>query len=475
MKILHDPVSRPKASIPMNRILWLLFILVMVGGGIIFFYSFEGMGERNEKLSTAEKAPLEEHDFAPPIPPDEPIQLSDTLAAQVDDSTAQGRTRVEEEPYRDLMSKVLNRTSRFMREVLIYKEADHDTLVKEPAKHRGDTYFVRGELMGFSEFLLEKPIGDYNRVHFGVIRDNQGNLFWFETLSFDEENILRIGQIVMAEGVFLKNYKYIKVPTARRHLKDLPDQQDNLPFLICKDVLRSYHIKEISTLDKKLVRSARWKKEVEQEKLETGPLYHLLGYMKKLKKNQVPKNIKTYDDIAERLINPTRLDRFRGEWVELWGKLGPIYKHIEEKENPAGIQSHYRAYLYSSDRIFVAVFLPEKPVGFKPFKDVVMVRGVYFKPWTYESDRPDGQPIRAPLIVANSLLKLRFKPGIWAVITPILVGLLLAAVLLMIIVIYRERREIKKHNEKFILRRRERRLKKLAEQPPYGARTKSAE
>jgi len=380
----------------------------------------------------------------------------------VNDSTSLDRSGVEEEPYRDLMSKVLNRESRFLREVLGYREADHDTLVQEPGKHRGETFFVRGEMVSFNEFMLVRPIGDYNRIHFGVVKDNQNNLFWFETLSFDEENILKVGQIIVAEGVFFKNYKYIRTATAKRTLKDLPEQQDNIPFLICKSVRRSYRISEVTTLDKKLIRSARWKALPDQEKLETRPLYHLLGYIKNLPKDKVSKDITTYDDMAGRLLVDTKLDKYRGEWVEFWGKLCPIYKHVDD-ENPAGIQHHYRAYVSCSDRTFVAVFLTEKPKGFEPFKDIVKVRGIFFKPWVYESDRPDGQPVRVPLVVAKSLVKLKFESSVWTIISMVLMGLLLVAILGMVLVIYRERRQIKQHHEDFLQRRRERRMKEIAE------------
>ena len=266
MEVPHQPGTPPESPFPVNRIVALVLLLLIIGGSIFVAY-YKGLGSKSDKLTEAEKAPQEKDDFALPIQPDEPIQLPPDLAAQVNDSTGLDRSSVEEEPYRDLMSKVLNRDSRFLREVLGYREADHDTLVREPEKHRGETLSVRGEMVDFSEFMLANPIGDYNRIHFGVVKDNQNNLFWFETLSFDEENILKVGQIIVAEGVFFKNYKYIRTATAKRTLRDLPEQQDNIPFLICKSVRRSFRISEVTTLDKRLVRSAAWKSLPDQENL----------------------------------------------------------------------------------------------------------------------------------------------------------------------------------------------------------------
>jgi hypothetical protein len=461
MEVPHLPGGPPEIHFPVNRIVMLVLLLLVIGGSIFIAY-FKGISSKSDKLTEAEKAPQEKDDFAPPILPDEPIQLPPDLATQVKDADSLDRSKVEEAPYRDLMSKVLNREGRFLREVLKYREADHDTLVQEPEKHRGETYFVRGEMVDFNEFMLDKPFGDFNRIHFGVVKDNQNNLFWFETLAFDDENIFKVGQIIIAEGVFFKNYKYIHTATAKRTLKDLPEQQDNLPMLICKSVRRSFRISEVTTLDKRLVRSAAWKMLPDQEVLETRPLYHLLGYIDNLPKDKVPKKIKTYDDMAGRLLVDTKLDKYRGEWVEFWGKLCPIYKHLDD-ENPAGIKQHYRAYVSTSDRTFVAVFLTEKPRGFKPFKDIVKVRGIFFKPWVYESDRPDGQPVRVPLVVAKSLIKMEFKASIWTTVSMVLMALLLVAVFGMAWVIYRERRQIKQHHEAFLKRRRERRLKKIAE------------
>jgi len=454
MQLKQNLPESPQIHFPLNRIVFMGILLLVAGAGILVIRDI-GV-QQSEKLTAAEKAPKEKHDFSDPIPPGDPIALPPDMAAMINEET--GRSTIEEAPYRELMSQVYNRTSRFLREVLKYREADYDSIMNDPARYRGKTLFVRGELVDFHERLLDKPIGDYVRVHFGVIKDNQGNLFWFDTLSFDEEHILDVGQIVIAEGVFFKIFKYIQVPGTPFNLKDLPAVVDRIPMLICRSVRRSYTISEVTTLDKKLVRSAAWRELGDQETLEPRPFHHLMGYMKNLTSDEIPGKIKTYDDMAERLLLPTKLDKYRGEWVSLWGRLGPIYKHPCE-ENPAGIQYHYRAYVKTSDGKLVEAIVTDKPVGFKPYRDLVMIRGIFFKPRVWEAE--GGQTVRAPVIVAKSLKHMKVGPSIWTYIALGMAGLLSVAVFFIFFVIYRERRSIKKYNEEFIRRRRERRLKGL--------------
>ncbi|MBN2491864.1 MAG: hypothetical protein JXQ29_13540 [Planctomycetes bacterium] len=453
MEIQRNRPQPPELSFPVNRIVLLVILLVTFGAGILILYR-QGV-ESSEKATAADKAPREEDDFAPPLGDGAPITLAAELAAHIEEE-GPGRSRIDEAPYRELMSQVYNRTSRFLRERLGYREADYDSLVGNPAAHRGQTLFVRGELVDFGERFLDRPIGEYNRVHFGVIRDNQGKLFWFETLSFDEEHILETGQIVIAEGVFFKIFKYIRVVGSAMLLKDLPEIVDDIPMLVCRSVRRSYTVREVTELDKELVRSAGWLEPGDQEKLEVRPFYHLLGYLKNLSPDRIEKKPAAYPDMAERLLRDALLDRFRGEWVHIWGRLGPIYK-FQDDENPAGITHHYRAYLRSSDGVYVEVVLVEKPIGFKPYVDIVEVTGVFFKPRVWESD--GGQTVRAPVIVAKSIHRKVFPPNLWAYVAVGLAVLLAMAVMLIFVIVYRERVAIRKHNEEFIRRRRERRLK----------------
>jgi hypothetical protein len=453
MEIQRNRPEPPDVSFPVNRIVFLLILLVAFGAGIVLIYQ-RGV-QRSERMTEADKAPKEEDDFAPPLGDGTPVTLSPALVARIDEE-GPGRSRIDEAPYRELMSQVYNRSSRFLRERLGYAEADYDSLVKNPAAYRGKTLFVRGELVDFAERMLDKPIGEYVRVHFGVIKDNQGNLFWFETLSFDEENILDVGQRVIAEGVFFKIFKYIRVVGGAMVLKDLPEIVDNIPILVCRSVRRSYTIDEVTTLDKELVRSAAWLEDADQEKLEVRPFYHLMGYMKNLTPDRIPKKPFAYTDMSDRLLQPALLDRFRGEWVKVWGKLGPIYK-FQDDENPAGITHHYRAYLKTSDQRLVEVILVEKPRGFEPYVDIVEVTGIFFKPRMWDSD--GGQRVRAPVIVARSLHRKVFPPNVWRYIAIGLAVLFAGAVVMTTFVIYGERRAIKKHNEEFIRRRREWRLR----------------
>ena len=452
----QDYPETPNLNQPLARILLLVLFLIVAGAAIIISYS-SGV-KTKDKPTDADKIMKEEDDFAPPVDRNQkPIALSPELAGQINEKDGVGRSIVEQAPYRELMSQLYNRTSDFLRYALGFQEADYDSILRDPKAFRGRTLFVRGVLVDVAVRILEQPIGDYQLVHYGVIKDNQNRLFWFETLQFDEENIKDVGEWVIAEGVFFKIFKYFRVEkTSPYYLKDLPEQKDNLPMLVCRSVRRSYKIEEVTHFDKELVRSAAWKTESDQRVLEPHPFYHLMGYMKNLKNDQIPTNIKTYEDMTHRLLKPSQLDQYRGEWVSIWGKLGPIYKYAPE-ENPAGIKHHYRAYLKTSDQCMVEVILLEKPVGFKPYEDFVRVRGIYFKNRIWDSD--GGKPVRAPVIVARNLTRITFGRNIWSYVAFGLAISLTLAVLFISFVVYNERRAIKKHNEEFIRRRRERRLR----------------
>lgn len=448
--------TRGKTS-PEMRIAWMVGMLLLIGGGIVYSLSYLDR-ENKKKLTSAEQVPQEKDDYAPPLAQDKPIELAPNLAAQIDDSTPIARTKIEREPHRELLSAVTNKTLRFLREVLGLEEADHDRLVEKPAAYRGKTVFVRGELVDFSERILEDPVGDYYRLSFGVIRDFSGKLFWFETFHYDDEHLFKVGQVAIAEGVFFKNFKYVRVPGTPFDLKDLPEQVDNLPMLICKSVKRSFRVTEVSAIDRDVMSKVRYDTAEEQQTLESEPLYHLIGYMKNLPPDEVPTKVASYPDMANRLLVPTVRDEYQGKWVKLWGRLGAIYKHIDE-ENPAGIQSHYRAYLWSSDRRLVSIFLPEKPTGFKLMEEIVEVTGIYFKPWRYKADSEDRREVRTPVIIAKTMKVKKFKESFWSKFATYLVMALTVAITLIVWIIYRDRRDMKKYGDAFIKRRRERRLK----------------
>jgi len=458
MEIRPNPPESPQVNFPINRVVFMLVLMGAFGAGIVILWT-QGT-RKSSKLTLVEKAPKEADDFGPELHPDDPIRLPPALAAQIDEKDGHARSTREEKPWRELMSQLYNRNPLFIREVLKYREADYDSILRNPAAARGETLFVRGTLVDFGERALDKPLGDYLRVHFGVVKDNQGNLFWFESLAFDDEHIHKLGQVVLCEGVFFKVWKYIRVETTPINLHELPEQVDNLPMMLCRSVRRSFRIQEVTELNPRLVRSVQCSTNLEQEHpLASGPFYHLLGYMQNLPIDRIPKKIQTYDDMVGRLDNPNKYDKFRGEWVSFWGRLGPIYKHLDE-ENPAGVKHHYRAIVSSSDRRVVMVVLSDKPEGFEIYQDVVQVKGIFFRPYCYETDT-DGRYARIPVVVAKRMTKVKFSTGAWAYIAMGMGALLAAALLCVGFVIYRERRAIKEHHDRFIQRRRERRLKAL--------------
>lgn len=455
------PPLRP-APFPWNRIL-LMVVLLLAAGLAMLYWRREGMRRRAKHLTPAAKVPREEDDFAPPIQPDRPITLPPRLAAKIREDTGLHRALIEEEAYYELMSQVVNRSPRFLREVLGYQRADYRALLKNPARCRGRTYYVRGVLTAVGERDLPRPVGDYRHVYFGVIKDRDGNPFWFETFAFDEERLVRLGQVAIAEGVFFKVFKYMRIPGTPYDLEGLPDQLDHLPFLLCKSVRRSYWVHKVTKLDKALVRRARWQTLADRRRLEPGPLYHLLGYMKSLASEAIPKDIPTYPDLADRLVSPRTVDRFRGEWVRFWGRLGAVYKYLDD-ENPAGITHHYRAYILSSSHRLVVVFLAEKPRGLKPMEDFVDVRGIYLKPWIYETE--SGREVQVPLVVAKTLVRKRFPPNPWFYIAGAVALLLVLGAVAVGVVVHRERREQRRFLEARIRRRRAARARSRGMTPP---------
>ncbi len=450
-------INRRPAGAPTTRLVWMLGLTVFLGAAIFYLFSITA-SQRRDTLTQAEKAPREEDDFANPLYPEEPIKLADTLAATIDESTPLARSTIEPEPYRDLLSKLINRTQRFMREVIGYEKADHDALLADPAKHRAKPVWVRGTLVDYSQRLLERPIGEHKIAYFGVIEDFDGKRFWYETLF--EPDAYEIGEITVARGLFMKDFAYIKRPGTPMELKNLPDRVDHLPLLVCRRVESSYRIEPVTALDKKLVRTALWGMRTTELQLDLRPLYHLLGYMKNADASTFPTDAPNYEDMAERLLVNSRLDKYRGEFVKIWGRLGPIYKH-EDPENPAGITHHYRAYVFTPGRVLLPVFLAEKPKGFKPYEDYVDVTGIFFKPWRYITE--EGKTIRAPVVVAKSLTLRKIDPGPWEHIMIVLVVGVFVAIIAVGLLIYRDRRDLKRHNEEFIRRRRERRLRAEAE------------
>jgi hypothetical protein len=353
-----------------------------------------------------------------PMPP--AARIDSALLATVRDETNAERAYLE----RDAQVHLLEQSAKLAYgdlDQLGLQGADWEQLAADPAGHRGEPYWVLGQLKWMDSEEVDRLI--YYR---GLIEDEDGKPWSFMVLTQPWE--VEVGDIVKVSGFFLKMYDMVQPDT--RFVR--------APVIVGEELLISaYRIPPVTQLRPDLFDTVLDHDLTQANRpLDSLAFYELLSYAKHTPGEE---SVETQPHML--LQEP---EFWRGQPVHMTGVL--MYMNKEplgpRGENPLGSPFVWQLWVSdtrSGDAGTMLVLSLDKPEGVSE-GDIIDVEGTFFRRFSFENKA--NRPRMVAVIPAHSITK--FTPGedeLTPVLMKIIVSVVGAIMVLVIIGQWREKRD----------------------------------
>lgn len=377
--------ARRRQSADTRRI-WVYTFLIVVLGTVIFTQP-----GGDDRPADAER-PYEY--------PDEPV-IREVLAdpdpqilAGVRDTSRVERSTLESEPFRHLLIEAGKLVYGDLEQLGI-EQGSWDELTSAPAEHRGEPYWVLGELQWVELMQDDGP------THWrGEVVDEEG-LSWHFAVVVQPNDIVP-GDVVRVQGFFLKHYEGLR-----------PDRSfASGPMLVGEELVESaWRIEPVTSLPSTELEELRdYDLEAATRPLEEPLFYEMLSYVSNTDVDSFfPPDASMEDYEIEPVTLMQNSSLYRGKPVRVYGRL--LYKEQmplgPRGENPLGEPFAWFVWIDNQwGGMSVAISFDE-PEGMQK-GDIIHADGLYYRRWAFEN--AVNRPVMTAAVITKRFVEHVPKP-----------------------------------------------------------------
>ena len=412
----------------------IIFLVVLSAVVVAAFFYFQNLSLRQaQELDTD----LEDYLDAPPPIREVYAKVDPARLEDVRDATPAERVVREKDAYLYLIKESAKLIPGDM-EILGVQNIPPADLRADPASFRGRPVEIKGAL----EWFEREEFQDF-KLFRGYLVTPEGDYVYFTVMNMPDE--IEIGGVMKLQGFFFKIFSC--------SLADGSTRAGNAVYLVGNRLKPSfYHMDPVTELDPEILDSLYvYTFEDSLKEFRDKPLFHFLSYVRNMDPQR--KASLEYQELLPAEIRNRPMD-YRGKPVKVLGyvKWSQIRSLGPEGENPLGVPSiiHALAYNYRGGWCYFLTFdLPD----WIRSNDMVYVKGIFYRNYTYTSRR--GDPVSAPVLIAceyepfvppedRATPMLMWFFGVFAI---LLVGFFFLSV-------FRDRKEARRFRARFIERKK---------------------